>query len=183
MPSGNTGGGKRSTMVNTLAIDPGTHKSAWAVVGDGNTVTQYGKRDNREVLDGLRHNLFGWHTVNLVVVEMMTSYGKPVGTEVFETLVWIGKFLEAADKHHPATRISRREVKNHICRGHRKKNDSQVRTCLIERYGPDANNAIGTKKNPGPLYGVTGDVWAALAVGITYRELHLLDKPPALNEN
>jgi len=182
MPSGNTGRGKLSTMVNILAIDPGTYKSAWAIVGDGNVVTQFGKGDNKEILDGLRHGLYGWHTVNLVVVEMMSSYGKPVGTEVFETLVWIGKFLEGAG-NQPATRITRREVKNHICRGHRKKNDSQVRSCLIERYGPDNNNAIGTKKNPGPLYGVTGDVWAALAVGVAYRELYLLDKPPALNEN
>ena len=96
MPSGNTGRGKLSTMVNILAIDPGTYKSAWAIVGDGNVVTQFGKGDNKEILDGLRHGLYGWHTVNLVVVEMMSSYGKPVGTEVFETLVWIGKFLEGA---------------------------------------------------------------------------------------
>ena len=32
-------------------------------------------------------------------------------------------------------------------------------------------DAIGTKKNPGPLYGVTGDVWAAIAVGLAWREL------------
>ena len=113
----------------------------------------------------------------------MSSYGKPVGNEVFETLVWIGRFLEAASKHHPVVRITRREVKNHICRGHRKKNDSQVRSCLIERYGASGSDAIGTKRNPGPLYGVTGDMWAALAVGVAYRELHLVDKPPALNEN
>ena len=139
-------------MVNILAIDPGTYKSGWAIVGDGNAVTQFGKSDNKEVLDGLRHGLYGWHTANMVVVEMMTS-------------------------------ITRREVKNHICRGHRKKNDSQVRSCLIERYGPDVNDAIGTKKDPGPLYGVTGDVWAALAVGVAYRDIYLIDKPPVLDEN
>ena len=182
MPSENTGKRKRSTMVNILAIDPGTYKSGWAVVGDGNSVTQFGKRDNKEILDGLRHGLYGWHTANMVVIEMMTSYGKPVGGEVFETLVWIGRFLEGAG-HQPATRITRREVKNHICRGHRKKNDSQVRACLIERYGPDANDAIGTKKKPGPLHGVTGDVWAALAVGVAYREIYLIDKSSGLNEN
>lgn len=170
-------------MVNILAIDPGTYKSAWTVVGDANTVTSLGKRANEEVLEGLALNLYGWHTVDLVVIEMMSSYGKPVGNEVFETLVWIGRFLEAASKHHPVVRITRREVKNHICRGHRKKNDSQVRSCLIERYGASGSDAIGTKRNPGPLYGVTGDMWAALAVGVAYRELHLVDKPPALNEN
>ena len=170
-------------MVNILAIDPGTYESAWAVVGDGNTVTQFGKRGNEDVLEALALNLHGWHTVDLVVIEMMSSYGKPVGNEVFETLVWIGRFLEATERHHVATRITRREVKSYICRGHRNKNDSQVRACLIERYGTDGLDAIGTKKKPGPLYGVTGDVWAALAVGVAYRELHLVDKPPALNEN
>ena len=100
-------------MVNILAIDPGTYQSGWAVVGDGNVVTQFGKRHNEEILDGLRHGLYGWHTINMVVIEMMTSYGKPVGNTVFETLVWIGRFLEAAGRQ-PATRITRREVKNHI---------------------------------------------------------------------
>jgi len=170
--------------MNVLAIDPGTYQSAWTVVGGGNTVTQFGKRTNEEVLDGLRMSLYGWHTVDIVVVEMMTSYGKPVGNEVFETIVWIGKFLEAAcHTFDKVDRLTRREVKNYICRGHRKKNDSRVRSCLIERYGEGGMDAIGTKRNPGPLYGVVGDMWAALAVGITYRELHLIDKPPALKED
>jgi hypothetical protein len=30
----------------------------------------------------------------------------------------------------------------------------------------------GTKKNPGLLYGVSGDVWAALALGVTWWDLN-----------
>ena len=157
--------------MNILAIDPGTDQSAWCLLKDGNTVSSFGKEDNCWLLEGLRRTLYGWHTVDHVVIEMMSSYGKPVGTEVFETLVWIGRFMEATRWTIPCHRITRRETKNYICKGCRKKNDATVRACLLERYGSEGVNAIGTKKEPGPLYGVTGDVWSAIAVGIAWKEL------------
>jgi hypothetical protein len=36
-----------------------------------------------------------------------------------------------------------------------------VRQALIDRLGPQ-----GTKKNPGPTYGMRSHLWAALAVGV-----------------
>jgi hypothetical protein len=62
-------------------------------------------------------------------------------------------------------RVKRIEVKSHICHS-AKANDANIRQALIDRYnGKDA--AIGKKAKPGPLYGVSGDMWAALAVGLT----------------
>ena len=43
--------------------------------------------------------------------------------------------------------------------------DSNIRQALIDRFG-----VVGTKKNPGWFYGVSKDVWAAIAVGVTYHD-------------
>jgi hypothetical protein len=37
--------------------------------------------------------------------------------------------------------------------------DANIRQALIDKLG-----AVGTKKAPGPLYGISGHLWAALAV-------------------
>jgi hypothetical protein len=39
--------------------------------------------------------------------------------------------------------------------------DPNVRQALLDKIGP-----VGTKKNPGPLYGVSGHGWSALAVAV-----------------
>lgn len=94
---------------------------------------------------------------------MIASYGMAVGAEVFETCVWIGRFMQA----HPDLnmhRIKRGDVKMHLCHSMRAK-DANIRQALIDRLG-----APGTKKNPGKTYGVSGDVWAALAVAVTYHD-------------
>lgn len=38
---------------------------------------------------------------------------------------------------------------------------------LIDRFG-GKDAAIGRKATPGPLYGITKDLWSALAIAITY---------------
>ena len=52
------------------------------------------------------------------------------------------------------------QIKVHLCESARAK-DGNVRQALIDRIG-----AQGTKKKPGPTYGVSKDVWAALAVAV-----------------
>ena len=67
----------------------------------------------------------------------------------------------------PISRIGRKAVKIHLCGSMRAK-DPNIRQALIDRYG--GSSAIGRKATPGPLYGVAGDVWAALAVAVTHAD-------------
>jgi hypothetical protein len=95
-----------------------------------------------------------------LAVEMIASYGMPVGREVFETCVWIGRFVQA---WQPGAHefVYRRDVKMYLCGSNRAK-DGNIRQALLDLVGPQ-----GTKKAPGPTYGLRGDEWAALAVAVT----------------
>ena len=104
----------------------------------------------------------------VLVVEMFDGYGKSVGIEVFETLVWIGRFVQAHGSDHLL--LPRRKIKLHLC-GTSRATDSDVRQTLIDRFGPGKQKAIGKKRAPGPLYEITGDLWAALAVAVSYAEM------------
>lgn len=102
-----------------------------------------------------------------MVIEMIASYGMPVGKEVFETCVWIGRFIEAYDKDYEF--VYRKDEKMNICHSMKAK-DSNIRQALIDRFG-----AVGTKKNPGWFYGFKADIWQAYAVGVTYLDLQKCD--------
>ena len=144
--------------MHLLAIDPGPEQSAFVLLGPDFNRLQSGKLVN----DDLAAMCCGELLVeDRCVIEMIASYGMPVGREVFETCVWIGRFMEAVGAHR-CDRLTRIEVKNHLCHSARAK-DSNIRQALIDRLG-----APGTKKEPGPTYGISGDVWAALAVAVTW---------------
>ena len=49
--------------------------------------------------------------------------------------------------------------------------DAHVRQSLLDRYGSTRQLAIGSKSRPGPLYGISGHSWAALAVAVSFVEL------------
>jgi hypothetical protein len=94
---------------------------------------------------------------------MIASYGMAVGREVFETCVWIGRFIQARQPMQHEL-IYRRDVKIHLCGSPRAK-DANIRQSLLDKFGE-----VGTKKNPGPLFGVKSHVWSALAVAVTALE-------------
>jgi hypothetical protein len=151
-------------MAVVLAIDPGSEVSGWVVYDAGSDrVVAAGIDHNLDLLAHVRDD----DDIDQLVLEMIASYGMPVGREVFETCVWIGRFWEAFSGS--VGRVYRREVKLCICKDPRAK-DSNIRQALIDRYGPGRTAAIGTKKSPGPLYGFKRDMWAALGVAITWSE-------------
>jgi hypothetical protein len=60
-------------------------------------------------------------------------------------------------------------VKLHLC-GTNKAKDANVRQALLDmfpRTGGGAVPQVGTKKEPGPLYGISTHAWPALGVAIT----------------
>lgn len=146
-----------------LAIDPGPKESAWMLFRDGKPL-RFGKELNDAVMDHIIDNV--WRLNTDLVIEQVKSYGMAVGEEVFETVFWSGRFAQASGLKF--YRIGRQDVKSHLCRSMRAK-DTNIRQALIDRYGGKAE-AIGTKKRPGPLYGISGDCWAALAVAVTWAE-------------
>jgi hypothetical protein len=148
-----------------LALDPGTHRTAWIAL---DLVTRrplgFGIEPNEELIGRLRR---GGRAFDFVVIEKVESFGMAVGAEVFETVWWSGRFAEAIDPV-PVERLGRKAVKLVLCGTDRAK-DPNVRQALIDRYG-GREQAIGTKARPGPLHGVSRDVWAALAVGVAWLE-------------
>lgn len=144
-----------------IAIDPGPEQSAWVVYRAGE-VCDAAISQNDKVLDLLRCAASPWGPV---AIEMIASYGMPVGREVFETCVWIGRF----DPYNTAALVYRKDVKMHLCGSPRAK-DANIRQALIDRFGPGKDKAIGKKAAPGPLYGFKADMWAALAVAVTYTD-------------
>lgn len=140
--------------MTVLAIDPGTHDSAY-VVWTGGAVFAAGIEPNETLLEMLK---FGELTTDpdVIAIEMVACYGMAVGKEVFETCVWIGRFHEHC---RPAPRlVYRREVKMHHCNSAKAK-DANIRQALIDKYG-----APGVKKNPGVTYGLKSHLWAAFAI-------------------
>lgn len=153
-----------------LAIDPGNEKSAWVLYDTENRVPEkFSITQNDDLISALAD--YRNHHANHLVIEMVASYGMAVGREVFETVFWIGRFYESFDSGvlPRKSRLYRRDVKMHLC-GCNNAKDSNIRQALIDRYGPGKDKAIGTKKSPGPLYGVSKDVWAALALAVTWSD-------------
>ena len=153
-----------------LAIDPGTERSALLIYDSINkSVSEHGIRGNETTLELIIGGTLPQPFV--CAIEMIGSYGMRVGKSVFETCVWIGRFIQAVDNKYliGTELIYRRDVKMHLCGSTRAK-DSNVRQAIMDKYGSTRQEAIGTKKAQGPLYGISKDMWAALGVAITYAE-------------
>lgn len=149
-----------------LAIDPGPIESAYVIISDGLfEVVEKGKIPNNELMERIPQ-LQG---ISHAAVEMIASYGMAVGKDVFETCVWIGRFIEVIAKnfHFEPTKIYRKDEKLCLCNSMKAK-DSNIRMALIDRFGP-----VGTKKKPGYFYGFKKDIWAAMAVAVAYHDIYL----------
>jgi len=156
-----------------IAIDPGPERSGY-VVFDGTRVLACGWATT----DSIRDVIWKWYDgQTYVVFEGVESYGMAVGVETFETVFVTGRLYEYAvrtyavnipDAHEESyvSRIYRKAIKLHLCGSARAK-DANIRVALLDRFG-GAKAAKGTKAEPGPLYGVSGHCWAALALAVTW---------------
>lgn len=157
-----------------LALDPGTHEVGWCMFEFDPRMPLLSAQVRTDIIDNetaLRYLGDTDIAADLLAIEMIASYGMPVGAEVFETVRWIGRFEQRwRDTHQSEERnavvrmVYRREVKSHLC-GSSKAKDANIRQRLLDIFGP-----AGTKKAPGVLYGVKSHAWAALAVAVTAAE-------------
>lgn len=151
------------------ALDPGTEQSAIAWIGESGHACGY-IWTNENMLQWLRAGIPDDVQAHLVI-EQVESYGMPVGREVFETVLWAGRFAEAWEQSGTRATWSlfgRKAVKLALCGSARAK-DANIRQALLDRYG-GKEKAIGRKATPGPLYGVRSHLWAAVALAVAYQE-------------
>ena len=149
-----------------LAIDPGNVKSAYAILDKQLKPVEFGIESNTIMLNVVRNA-----KCEHLAVEMVASYGMPVGESVFETVFWIGRFWEQGYANSNIAyikKIYRKDVKMNLCSSMRAK-DGNIRQALIDRFG-----VVGTKANKGWFYGVSKDVWSAIAVGVTYADMQAI---------
>tara|TARA_R100001230_G_C5631895_1_gene139407 strand:+ start:324 stop:806 length:483 start_codon:yes stop_codon:yes gene_type:complete len=139
-----------------LAIDPGNEISGWVIVDEGGSIYSADNTLNEKILMDIK--MLGHH-VDVVAIEWISSYGMAVGKTVFETCLWIGRFVEAAKMHDVELRIIPRiACKLHHC-GKGTAKDSNVTQAIKDKYGEK-----GTKANPGYFYGVSKHAWQAFAI-------------------
>lgn len=151
---------------SVFAVDPGPIESGFCWF-DGRIINA-GTVDNEVLYGQIRTNVFGMKTA--YVFEKIRSYGLPVGSSTFETCFWTGRMFEAAvtitSMGAPVARIEFPDVKKHLCPGAKGK-DADFRKALYRRFGGEVA-AKGTKVAPGPLRGVSGHAWSALALAVTW---------------
>jgi hypothetical protein len=145
--------------VIVFGLDPGPVTTGWALLDTANgRVLDAGAAAPNH--DALRWVIAG-QGADLLAIEMFSSLGMVVGQSSFDTVRWVGRFQQAWHDPEDVALVLRRDVKMHLCDSMRAK-DSNVRQALIDALGPQ-----GTKRNPGPTYGVASHAWSALAVCVT----------------
>ena len=142
-----------------MGIDPGPKESGVCIFDFAVNKVVYASVLNNLILLEEIDAIEEANMVDTTVIERVSCMGMAVGEEVFETVFFTGRIFELSTRN--TTRIKRTEIKMHICNSMRAK-DANIRQALIDRFG-----AQGTKKNPGPLYGVSSHIWPALAVAVT----------------
>jgi Holliday junction resolvasome RuvABC endonuclease subunit len=148
--------GLEGGKVNILAIDPGPVESAY-VIFDVTRKEIISKEiiPNYNLLSRLSEADF-----DRIAIEMVASYGMPVGKDIFETCVWIGRFIQtSAFEGFPVHLIYRKDVKMALC-GNLRAKDANIRQALLDMLGKEKTK------------GVHKDMWSALAVAMTYIQTH-----------
>ena len=158
-------------MKKLIAIDPGPVSSGVCLI-ESETYRPIlaGKFENESIMDVLFDHL----PEGRVVIEMVAHYGTgmPAGKDVFETCVWIGRFIEQfTQKYLVVETLPRKSVKMNLCNSVRAK-DSNIRQALVDRFAPgERNYGKGTKTQPGFFFGFSADAWQAYALGVTYIDM------------
>lgn len=153
-------------LQNILSIDPGNYKSGLVFYNIPNDkILKFCKTDNETILRIIDVNK---NKISLVTIEMLSSYGM-AGASVFETAMWIGRFIEFIKGKLPFILIKRSTV-----RGYWTPKDDLlerlIRDGTVKKWPKTADNKIkilvGLKYNL-KMEGTskeTNDCWQSLAL-------------------
>lgn len=139
-----------------IGLDPGTSDGA-VVVWEPyeRRVVYHDIKPNADLLEWLRTQTES----SVIACETIMSYGQRVGAETFETCFFIGRVMEIChQRRFEFHAIKRKDVIMVHCASN-KASDADVRAAMIAYVGPP-----GTKKAPGPTYGLNSHMWSALAI-------------------
>ncbi len=104
--------------------------------------------------------------IGLVAIERVQSYGI-AGASLLKTSESVGRLWQAAERERMPVRLFyRREILRSLDVTGKGSRDALVRQRLIEIHGGTREAAVGTKRSPGPLHGVSSHAWQALAVAV-----------------
>ena len=151
-----------------LAIDPGTVESGFVVFNsETRQVEESGVIENEELI-----KRSSWVDADILVIEMCANYGMPSGKTIFETVLWIGRFIQYAVANKiPYKKLYKKvDINPTLCFSNKAK-DTNIRRAVLDMFEPTGggkNPEIGTKALPGPLFGVNSHAISALAVALTY---------------
>ena len=160
-------------MAIVLAVDPGSEKSGWVI---------YDSDDHKPIDFGVSNNYDMEHLIEydarptVFAYEMIGHYGKgmPAGKSVFETCIWIGRFEKAWNSEDTFYRILNTTIRATLCGTVRAK-EANIHLASKEKFpatGGGKDPYKGTKGQPGPLFGMSGHIFSALAVGLTWKEVY-----------
>lgn len=162
-----------------LGIDPGTTESGVVVYDSAarRVLDSKSDFDNQGLAVWLDGNAGVWWlpdesnyvSVDTIVCEWPAPMGQPLSHDLVDTIVWCGAFMWATPTGIAFCKITRNQVKVSICGKCQGVKDAHVLCGVQERFG-GKDAARGNKAAPGPLYGVSGHAWQALAAVIAAKE-------------
>ena len=169
-----------------MAIDPGTTESAYVILDDQYQIISADKVGN-DVILSIIADAPGLDAVIIEDIEPRYSStdrsaaGAVMGQSTIETIKAFGRFSwQASLRGLTVGSIFRRDERSCLIPTKRnglpplpetapKHADGQIRASLIRRFARhDKERGRGTKANPDTFYGFHGDMWQAMAVGVTW---------------
>jgi Holliday junction resolvasome RuvABC endonuclease subunit len=145
-------------VIRVIGVDPGTTKSGVACYNLQTKSVEWsnGEMPNDQVLLLIRASMTNPET-EIALERIAAIYGGVVGGETIKTIMFCGRVIQCAWPRIIRC-LSPQEIRTAIC-GTAKAKDAGVTQALKDRIGDK-----GTKKNPGPTFGVSSHAWRGLAV-------------------
>lgn len=174
-------------------VDAGTRESGWCAIEPNwqmvrrgaallsspeppARIINFGIDTNETVRAYMMGSVPDWDMRGDLAIEVMRYYGRKVGQETFQTCEWIGVFKDRwkGRRIHETTHP---ETGQRVCMS-ATANDGQIWESICFQFAGDRKAAIGTRKSPGPLYGIKSHARMALATALAVAHRLVIEEQP-----